>query len=310
MSEKWTPGYDVPENVTQAIRGGNYFKITNEGKIIDGIFIGTKGEGPYHIGGAIIMDLRLTFNEVAAEYDQLRPTYVPQLFTDLVDFSDLNQTSRVLEIGIGTGQATFPILKTNCHLTAVELGDQLAAYSGRKFEDYKNFEIKNMAFEDYECPDNSLDMIYSASAFHWIPENIGYPKVFRFLKCGGVFARFMNHPYKDKGNQALHVALQELYSKYMPHSNEATEYNEEKCKEIADTIEKYGFVDVNFKLYHRTRTFDAEGYVSLLNTYSDHRALREDQRMLFFEEIKEAINSFGGKINVYDTIDLYLARKP
>lgn len=256
------------------------------------------------------MDLRLKFNEVAAEYDKWRPTYVPQLYTDIMDFSSINETSHVLEIGIGTGQATLPILKTNCHLTAVELGDELAAYSRKKFENYKNFEVKNMAFEDYECPDNSLDMIYSASSFHWIPEETGYPKVYRLLKSGGTFAHFANHPNKDKENESLHVAIQKVYSKYMPYTGEMTEHNEEKCIEISDAIKKYGFIDVNFKLYYRTRTFDAESYISLISTYSDHRAMEEEQWILFANEMKETINSFGGKINVYDIIDLHLARKP
>ena len=50
------PGYDVIENVIQAIREENYFKITNEEEIIGGIFIGKKGEGHYHIG-VIFVDL-------------------------------------------------------------------------------------------------------------------------------------------------------------------------------------------------------------------------------------------------------------
>jgi hypothetical protein len=31
-------------------------------------------------------------------------------------------------------------------------------------------------FEDFECPDYSIDLIYSATAFHWIKEEIGHPK--------------------------------------------------------------------------------------------------------------------------------------
>ena len=34
------------------------------------------------------------------------------------------------------------------------------------------------------------DLVYSASAFHWIPEEIGYSKVYEMLKPGGAFARF------------------------------------------------------------------------------------------------------------------------
>jgi SAM-dependent methyltransferase len=261
-------------------------------------------------GGGIIVDLRFKFNEVADEYDRWRPTYVPQLYNDILDFKKIDQTSSVLEIGIGTGQATLPILKTNCHLTAVELGDELAEFSRRKFQEYNNFQVKNIAFEGFESPDNSFDMVYSATAFHWIPEEIGYPKVYKLLKSGGIFARFRNRTYKDKENEQLHIAIQKVYAKYMPYSPETPEYNEEECIKINDIAKKYGFIDVNYKLYHRVRTLDADGYVSLLNTYSDHRALREDQRKLLYKEIKDAINSLGGKINIYDTIDLHLARKP
>lgn len=256
------------------------------------------------------MDLRITFNEVPEEYEKWRPTYVPQLFADIMEYSGINQGSRALEIGIGTGQATLPILKTGCHVTAVELGGDLAEYSRRKFKAYEIIEVKNMAFEDYECPDNSLDLVYSATAFHWIPVEIGYPKVYRHLKSGGTLAWFRNHAGKDKENEPLHAAIQKVYSKYMPHSSEPEEMNEDKCIEISNIIKKYGYVDVKYKLYYRTRTYNAEDYVSLINTYSDHLALNEEQRILLSNEMKETINSFGGKINVHDTIDLHLARKP
>ncbi|EKQ52232.1 MAG: acetyltransferase, ribosomal protein N-acetylase [Clostridium sp. Maddingley MBC34-26] len=101
-----------------------------------------------------------------------------------------------------------------------------------------------MAFEDYECSDNSFDMIYSASAFHWIPEETGYSKVYRLLKSGGTFARFDNHPYKDKENEPLHVAMQRVYTKYIPHADLSAEYNDEssyahfKIKEIGYVLSK------------------------------------------------------------------------
>ena len=60
---------------------------------------------------------------------------------------------------------------------------------------------------------------------------------------------------------------------------------------------------------HRTRTFTAQEYTQLLGTYSDHIALGEEVCKRFFAEIEEAINSFGGEITLYDTIDLQLARK-
>ena len=64
------------------------------------------------------------------------------------------------------------------------------------------------------------------------------------------------------------------------------------------------------ELYHRTRIFSANEYSTLLGTYSDHIAIEESIRKKFFSKIEDAINSHGGSITLYDTIDLQLARKP
>ncbi len=183
-----------------------------------------------------------------------------------MEYSCINNESRVLEIGIGTGQATLPILNTDCHLIAVEIGDKLAEFTREKFSGYKNLEVVNKAFEEYDCPDDSVDMIYSARAFHWIPEEIGYPKVYRLLKSGGIFARFANHPYKDKGNEPLHIAIQKVYAIYMPGTPLGEECGTKMASYRADTAKKYGFVDIDYKLYHRIRTFSAEDYAALIST--------------------------------------------
>lgn len=259
---------------------------------------------------AIIKGLENKFNEVYTEYDKWRPTYVPELYKDIFDFKEVDKFSSVLEIGIGTGQATIPILERECFLMAIEIGDKLAEFTKQKFNQYKNFNIKNIAFQDYNCPNNSFDMIYSASAFHWIPEKIGYLKVYSMLKSGGIFACFANHPYRAKGNEELDIAIQKAYSKYMPSSPLEPEYREDDAKNRSEISKKYGFVDVNYKLYYRTRIFNAQEYISLIGTYSDHRGLEESKRVEFFNEIKDVIKNFGDKITIYDTIDLQLARKP
>ncbi len=90
-------------------------------------------------------------------------------------------------------------------------------------------------------------MAFSASAFHWVPEKIGYEKVFSMLKNGGVFARFANHPYRDKGNPALSQEIDEIYDKYynMYYNKERetiSEYTEEQAKEramIANSRKKF-----------------------------------------------------------------------
>jgi len=182
------------------------------------------------------MDFRLAFNEDEANYDKWRPSYVPELFDEIIRYSGIDETKQALEIGIGTGQATLPILQTKCKLTAIELGRRLAEYSKRKHASFSNFQVVNIDFESLCADSNTFDLIYSATAFHWIPEEVGYTKVFELLKSGG--------------------------------------------------------------------------FLALLNTYSDHRTLPINIKAGLENGITTAINSFGGILHVYDTMDLYLAQKP
>lgn len=259
---------------------------------------------------SIIKGLEWTFNTEAEKYEKMRPGYVSELYEDIYNYIPIDKSSNVVEIGIGGGQATLPILKTGCTLTAVEYGENLAELCRHKFNEFSSFSVETTKFENFICDNNLCDLIYSASAFHWIPEDVGYKKVYKMLKSGGVFARFANHPYKDKGREEIHEALQRIYAKYMPGSLASNEYSIDDAKKRAEIALKYGFIDVSYKLYHRTRTFTAKEYISLLGTYSDHIAIEENIRNKFFSEIEEAIDNLGGQITIYDTIDLQLARKP
>ena len=110
-------------------------------------------------------------------------------------------------------------------------------------------------------------------------------------------------------------AIQACYDRFYPPFHKRgigapAEYSAEAAKNRAMIAEKYGFADIRWALYHRTRTFTAEEYVQLLGTYSDHIALEESVRREFFAAIRDAINEHGGLFTIYDTIDLQLARKP
>lgn len=255
------------------------------------------------------MDKQFTFDENAENYDKWRPVYCKELFDDIIQYSGLNKYKKAIEIGIGTGQATKPFLMTGCSVTAVELGKNLVEYSQQKFKEYKNLNICNTSFEEFECNDSSIDIIYSATAFHWIPEDIGYPKVLRLLKDNGTIALFWNKPFAAREDDPLHQKIQKIYQKYRPSDARIIEHDCARYKKISETIQSYGFRDLEMKLYHQTRKFSAHDYICLLNTYSDHRSLPERTKQLFENEIENAIMESGNVLNIYDTMDLYMARK-
>ncbi|MBQ8763784.1 MAG: class I SAM-dependent methyltransferase [Clostridia bacterium] len=257
--------------------------------------------------------LNWTFDTVADTYEKLRPGYVDELYQTIFDYAPINNTSRVVEIGIGGGQATLPFLETGCNLIAVDYGKNFCELCREKFKGYPNFSAVSGKFEDVEL-NGEYDLIYSASAFHWIPEEIGYKKVFDMLKNGGVFARFANHPYRDKDKPTLSEEMDRIYAEYYykyhnKKQEPLVEYSETQAWNRALIAEKYGFTDTQYKLFYRTRTFSAKEYIMLLGTYSDHIVIEEKIRNEFFSKIEDAINRHGGEITIYDTIDLQLARK-
>lgn len=259
-------------------------------------------------------ELAYTFDTVVTLYEKLRPGYVDELYQKIFNVAPINESSNVLEIGIGCGQATLPILNMGCRLTAIEYGKQFSEFCKEKFKGYSKFSIITDRFEDVDLSENTYDLVFSATAFHWIPEELGYPKVYSILKSGGVFAQFANHPYPYGGNPALAKEMDKIYAMYYyPFWGEKKEtlkeYSKEQARLKAAVAEKYGFGNSHYFLFYRTQTFSAEEYIMLLGTYSNHIAIDEPIRTEFFSQIENAINRHEGKITVYDTIDLQLASK-
>jgi len=264
------------------------------------------------------MDFRKIFDTIPEEFDKWRPRYCDELFNDIIKHSKLNSNKTALEIGPGTGQATAPILKTGCFYLAIELGENLAEFMKNKFKVYNNFQLVNADFELYDFSRDSFDLVYSAAAFQWIKEEIGYPKVYDILKSGGTFAKFA----VATGSRvpALDDKIQEVYAKYFRPETDYREYMKQKNEHSPSNqenlsqeklLERFGFIDVECRHYTKIREFNADDYIAYKFTHADHISLPEPYRSKFAEGIKKIIlDHSDNKVTLEDDIILYLARKP
>ena len=135
-------------------------------------------------------DLKDTFDGIVLDYEEARPGYPKDLIRDIVKISKINNGSRILEVGCGTGQATEHFISLGYSVTGIELGNKLSDFLKVKFKDYSNLKVYNNAFEEWQDEASSYDLIISATAFHWIKPEIGYPKAHRLLKDTGTIAFF------------------------------------------------------------------------------------------------------------------------
>ena len=75
-----------------------------------------------------------TFDLSAEDYDRSRPVYIKELYDDIFRYQSVGPGSNVLEIGMGTGQATLRFLGTGCRVSGLVPGQQLAALAQEMFQ--------------------------------------------------------------------------------------------------------------------------------------------------------------------------------
>lgn len=254
--------------------------------------------------------LRHVFDDQAQQYDEARPHYPEALFDTLISKTHLAPDSRLLEIGPGTGQATQSLAKRGYTIVAVELGGQLAALARRQLKDYSKVQIITAAFEDVELAEESFDLVYSATAFHWIRPEARYAKPHRLLKPGGHLAIIHTNHVSDEHGDAFFHASRPIYDKYTPSTGDQFRLPRVKDLQPQGALDKTLFKLVHFECFPLTVAYTAQQYAKLLGTYSPHLALPPASRAKFLGEIEALINDqFGGVRTKHYAMSLTLARK-
>ncbi len=251
------------------------------------------------------MELRRIFDTIPEQFDKFRPRYSQELFEYLINYAKIGPEKKVLEIGPGTGQATDPILQTGCDYNAIELGEHLYAKMQEKYSRFSNFHIVNDDFITCDFGYQRFDLIYSAAAIQWIPEEIAFSKTYELLKPGGVLAMMLTRADYKTPNEDLYARIQKLYDQYykpeIPYTHGSFKY---------DNAPNYGYADFQKRDFHGRRVMNPEEYAAYCGTHCDHIVIPEPYKSAFFEGLRNVVAENGGKVIFEDTYVLYLTRKP
>ncbi|MBV8997316.1 MAG: methyltransferase domain-containing protein [Pseudonocardiales bacterium] len=128
------------------------------------------------------------FDEVAAEYDRMRPRYPDELVDQACQVAGIGDGDQVLEIGCGSGQLTRSLAARGLRVTALEPGKNLMALARRNLQGAEAVEFMNARFEDASFPDEHFRAVFSASALHWVDPKISWRKIAGVLAPGGTLA--------------------------------------------------------------------------------------------------------------------------
>ena len=226
--------------------------------------------------------LKTTFNTAARLYEDVRPGYPEELISDVVELSGIENHSRILEVGCGTGKATRSFVERGYELICLDIGADLIAVARERLKEFPNVSFVTEAFEAWQ-PENKFNLIISATAFHWVDPKVRYLKASEVLESGGFLAVFSNqHVRKDEG---FFAESQSLYDKYY------SPLTENRPTHATNFPGVEAFQDPIKRVYPWTQTYSSEQYIKLLSTYSGHIALPDKNRGLLFDGIVNLIDT-------------------
>ena len=219
------------------------------------------------------------FDAAAERYDEARPDYPDELFDDLVALARIEPGARLLEIGCATGKATRPLLARGFRVVCVELGERLAARARRN----PGAEIHVGRFEDWAGDPGGFDLVFAATAWHWLDPERRYEKAHEQLGRGGHLAFWSALHACPPGFDPFFAEIQEVYDEIgesFPGDWPPPPQPDESTEIVATGL----FGDVAVRRYLWEVRYTADEYVALLDTFSGHLEMPADRRAHLYAE--------------------------
>lgn len=248
----------------------------------------------------------LSFGKRAQLYDDVRPHYPDTWVNDLQEATGLNQDSKILEVGSGTGIATKDLVALSKHITCIEPDKEMLRVAQAKLP-YLTY--TNSTFEAYESGEH-FDLIISATAWHWIDPKIGYKKASQLLNKNGYLA-IIRYYHIDTDPSSFHNKAQHIYEQYNQDSKTKSHTAQlKRIEQDAEALNSGLFKLVEQKEYEWVRDYTIADYLTLRNTYSDHLTMPKQEKDKMERELTDYANAeFGGKVKKKYTTVLLVAKK-
>jgi ubiquinone/menaquinone biosynthesis C-methylase UbiE len=235
-----------------------------------------------------------SFEQVAAEYEQTRPSYPPEAVAWFAEKLGIGDESVVLDLGAGTGKLTRQLVGLAGKVIAVEPGPEMLA----QLELAVPEAVALLgAAEAIPLADDSVDAVTCGQSFHWFRREEAVPEIHRVLRPGGGLGLIWNlRDPDDELQQELTLLLDPLVPPgriALPSSSAAF-------------VAEFGFRDVVRGAFSFDQELDAEGVVRRLATISFVAAASAGQKSELERRVRELVAARGGRVTVRYRTEVYV----
>lgn len=231
------------------------------------------------------MDNTKKFDGIANEYTQSRPSYAAEFIECLFGKYGFSASSVVADIGSGTGKFAKQLLDKGSNVICVEPNTDMRLVAEKELCEYPNFNSVSGSAENTMLPNNSVDFITTAQAFHWFDVQTFKNECSRIIKPNGkIFLIWNIRNQCDLLNQEWSNVFKKYCSAFKGF-NGGIKHNDERIKSFFNNV--YEFVSFDNPL-----CFDKERFInrSLSGSYSLKKG--DNNFDLYIEEIENIFNKF------------------
>ncbi len=238
------------------------------------------------------------FSDRVENYIKYRPHYPRAMWEFFRDTLHMKAGNVVADVGSGTGILTEPLIRAGQQVYAIEPNREMREAAERLLHHEAGFISIDGTAEQTTLPENSVDMIVAAQAFHWFDRARTKVEFRRIIRPGGIVALIWNDrrtdttPFLQKYENLL-ISL-------------ATDYAEVNHRNIDDEALQEFFAPHSYDTiaFDNVQYFDYEGLAGRLLSSSYAPLVghpRHEPMMATLREIFDCYAEAGRVTFEYDT---------
>lgn len=243
------------------------------------------------------------FSNRVENYVKYRPGYPPQVLDLFRDEMNLQNDSVVADIGAGTGISSVIFLENGNPVVGIEPNRAMREAATEFLKDYPNFRIIDGTAEKTNLPDDSVDFVVAAQAFHWFDVTKTLREFTRILRDKGFVALIWNERQLDTTDflREYEKLLIEFGNDY-----EAVRHDHLDEKIFADFFQR----EFRRKTYENVQTVDLAGLKGRIHSSSYMPSEGDESFAPMNREIERIFAKYAenGKIQILYSTNIFYAQ--
>jgi SAM-dependent methyltransferase len=218
-----------------------------------------------------------SFGAAAADYELGRPSYPERV----VEVAALPRSAEVLDLAAGTGKLTRLLAAHFDRVVAVEPDDALRAL-------IRDVETLDGSAEKIPVPDDSLDGVFCAEAFHWFDGPRAVGEIARVVRPGGSLVVCFNGPNGEMEPPWPEEAREALRSRRRPGESLGGRHLVESGV-WREAFSGAPFEELRFETADHEHVLDTEATIAHILSLSGLASQPESEREALRQELRAVL---------------------